>query len=493
MLAFLNDKLVQELKELLSTRVEEREDLEYKQILDVSNPRMIMSFTKLMMSMANTKGGYIVIGVNDQLEPIGLPDTFHIDEKELYNRINKYCSPHIKFDYREVYLDIQGVRKKFAIILVKESKEIIVAAKSDYYSVGEKTKPAINEGQVWIRQGSLSVLASVKELRALLQAKSSRSISSSRIAWPWPRSHYTESGDLNQILKTRMGELLDDFGVILEKEANKAGIDIFVFPLYRPFNLIGALTADEVIYVVSPHVGVVPTLMWLDWRDASAPLKGHDLSQAVRRDLGWSSIVIFTFPKSLLYMTFTERAVFLQKVAEQSVGAVISEAERQARIVTPDPIFRGRDFLLEEDLCFVVMPFREPFFRIYDKCIKPTLEDLSLRVLKADDIFTPNPIIEDIWEYINKARLIIVDVTGRNPNVFYELGRAHTVGKPTLILTQNLNDIPFDLQYLRFLQYVDNEQGWEKLRNDLKRMVLSILEKQEISNEKKGKNAKDGQ
>jgi len=117
----------------------------------------------------------------------------------------------------------------------------------------------------------------------------------------------------------------------------------------------------------------------------------------------------------------------------------------------------------DKKLCFVLMPFRPNFERLYKDHIKPTIEKVGYEVIKANDLFTTSPIIEDIWEQINKSSLVVADVTGKNANVFYELGLAHTVGKDTIIITQNDDDVPFDLKHLRYFKYNDNEQGWKNL------------------------------
>lgn len=296
----------------------------------------------------------------------------------------------------------------------------------------------------------------------------------SKVAWS---GIFRGGGNLDEKFQTQMRGLLDDFGIVLEKESNKARINIFVFPLYREFNLLGALTADEVLYAIAPSVGGLPTFSWLDWQDMVNPPKGRDLANAVIRELGWTPVSTLSFPRFLLDKEFEERAPVVQKVAKQWVKDVISEAERQARIVKLRPIFKGRDFLVEEDLCFVLMPFREQFLRIYDDHIRPTLEEIGLRVMKSDDLFTTTEIIEDIWEYINKARIIVADVTGRNGNVFYELGLAHTVGKSVIILTQEESDVPFDLRHLRYFKYTDNEEGWKTLRRNLRNAAMAVLGK----------------
>lgn len=294
----------------------------------------------------------------------------------------------------------------------------------------------------------------------------------SKVAWP---GISRGGGNLDRVLQGQMHDLLDDFGIALEDEANKFKINIFVFPIFREFNLVGALTSNEVLFAISPNIGGLPTFSWIDWQDKINPPKGRDLANIVVRDLGWTPVSTLLFSRDLLGKKYNERSSFLQTIAKEWVNSVISEAERQARIVKIHPIFKGRDFLVEESLCFVLMPFRDQFRRIYNDHIKTTLVSIGLKVLKSDDIFTTTEIIEDIWEYINKASIIVADVTGRNGNVFYELGIAHTVGKPVIILTQDENDIPFDLRHLRYFKYSDNEEGWKALRENLKNATLSVL------------------
>jgi len=86
---------------------------------------------------------------------------------------------------------------------------------------------------------------------------------------------------------------------------------------------------------------------------------------------------------------------------------------------------------------------------------------------RADDFFGARSIMSDVWLAINDAQLIIADCTGRNPNVFYEIGIAHTIGKPTILLTQTLDDIPFDLQHLRCIVYDYTPRGMKQFNEEL--------------------------
>lgn len=108
------------------------------------------------------------------------------------------------------------------------------------------------------------------------------------------------------------------------------------------------------------------------------------------------------------------------------------------------------------DLCFGIMPFDENFNPVWE-AIKATVQEdpFNISCVRSDEVAEPGCIIENVLEYIARARLVIADLTGRNPNVFYELGIAHTC-KPSshvVLLAQTIDDVPFDLRHLRCLVY----------------------------------------
>ncbi|MCK4247638.1 MAG: hypothetical protein KAX04_03775, partial [Methanomicrobia archaeon] len=137
-----------------------------------------------------------------------------------------------------------------------------------------------------------------------------------------------------------------------------------------------------------------------------------------------------------------------------------------------DPYITVKDFFLsarkevkEKKSCFVLMPFKKEQNEIYKSVIKPTVEKNGYICLRADDIYKSTPIMEDILESIKKANIIIADLTGRNPNVFYELGMAHIIKYPerVILLTKSDEDIPFDLASFRHIKYDNTMAGAKKL------------------------------
>ena len=105
---------------------------------------------------------------------------------------------------------------------------------------------------------------------------------------------------------------------------------------------------------------------------------------------------------------------------------------------------------------FVLMPFDEEFDVVYNDFLKPvfeSVEDTQFQVARADDIGNPRSIINEIVVQIAQSDLVIADLTGSNPNVFYELGLAHALRRPVILLTQDIEDVPFDLRTYMTLEY----------------------------------------
>lgn len=113
---------------------------------------------------------------------------------------------------------------------------------------------------------------------------------------------------------------------------------------------------------------------------------------------------------------------------------------------------------------FVLMPFHEDFNDIYHVGIKETAIGLGFVCERVDEQIYQESMLEQIYRQIDLADVIIADMTGKNPNVFYEVGYAHAKGKLVILLTADSADIPFDLKHHRHIVY---KSSAVKLRNQL--------------------------
>lgn len=138
------------------------------------------------------------------------------------------------------------------------------------------------------------------------------------------------------------------------------------------------------------------------------------------------------------------------------------------------PFWNKPDIQLQTDV-FVIMPFKNEFDFIYKNQIKKICELNNLTCKRADDIYSSKPIMQDIWSLIYYSKIIIADCSNKNPNVMYELGIAHTLGKKVILITQNIDDIPFDLRHLRHLYYEYVPHSISTFEDELNLAIQSSL------------------
>jgi hypothetical protein len=154
---------------------------------------------------------------------------------------------------------------------------------------------------------------------------------------------------------------------------------------------------------------------------------------------------------------------------EQTLGISFSSSTRN--------LFSDSKLLVKHfPKVFVLMPFIDKLKHVYEKHIKKVFESSHFTIGRADDFFSNGMIMSDIWTAIRNARIIVADCTDRNPNVFYEIGISHTLGKETILISQNINDIPFDLRHLRIIIYKDSRDGLKILEANLKNNISSLFD-----------------
>lgn len=148
--------------------------------------------------------------------------------------------------------------------------------------------------------------------------------------------------------------------------------------------------------------------------------------------------------------------------------------QRPARRVGPKVFQIAEHETIERDLVSVMMPFAAQYDAVYAN-LQGLCADLSKRCLRGDDIWDHEQVMQDVASLIDRSQVVIADCTGRNPNVFYEIGIAHTLGRNVILISQSVDDVPFDLRHLRFVVYLNNGEGLRKLQQDLRQRLLDLL------------------
>jgi hypothetical protein len=132
---------------------------------------------------------------------------------------------------------------------------------------------------------------------------------------------------------------------------------------------------------------------------------------------------------------------------------------RQLRLANAPKLFNAGSLDdVDEKLVSVMMPFDHAFDAVY-QAVQDGAKTLGMACVRADDIWEADAIIQDVVKLLSRSRVVVCDCTGRNANVFYEIGIAHALGRDTILITQSDADIPFDLRHLRYIRYLPNGEG----------------------------------
>lgn len=127
--------------------------------------------------------------------------------------------------------------------------------------------------------------------------------------------------------------------------------------------------------------------------------------------------------------------------------------------------------------CFVMQPFTDVLGSYYDSIFRPAIEQAGLIAIRADDdIFATGKIMDQVWRGIRGATVLVAELTTKNPNVFYELGLAHALEKPVVLVSSNQEDVPFDLRHIRAILYDQSDPFWgQKLIDKIADNIRSAL------------------
>ncbi len=279
-------------------------------------------------------------------------------------------------------------------------------------------------------------------------------------------------GDLDEGLRQQIGQLVNHFDSIVEEVANPRNI--------RRAVVRSRLICNSIIVLDRSHVHVacershgIPTIGYYD--RSSESYSTQDIADAAIWDVGFEDPFVLSIPRSLLGLPEDQQREVLLARAEEWIESESQRVEKLSQLVKIAPIFGPPDFLPDPKLCFVIMPFDEDLDPIYHQIVKPAIEEQGMVSRRADEIHGHQAIMHDVWKSICESRIVIADLTLPNPNVFYELGIAHTVGKPTILLSQKgRSEFPFDVAHLRGIIYENTAAGGQQLRQELSETIRLI-------------------
>jgi nucleoside 2-deoxyribosyltransferase len=123
---------------------------------------------------------------------------------------------------------------------------------------------------------------------------------------------------------------------------------------------------------------------------------------------------------------------------------------------------------------FVIMPFSSEMLDVFILGIRWAAAALGVVAHRADDLQHAGDIVAEVKRAIREYDIVIGDTTGANPNVCYEVGIAHALDRPTLLICRDGEDLPFDLQGINHLKYPNVVELRSKLRSRLDDLLRGL-------------------
>jgi hypothetical protein len=157
-----------------------------------------------------------------------------------------------------------------------------------------------------------------------------------------------------------------------------------------------------------------------------------------------------------------------------AIDSTYSEGLCGLRTNRTEAVFKNIDIQAVRPKCFAIMPFDPQLDSVY-RVIKDVVEQHGMDCLRADERFISEPIIEDVKRQIAAAKLVVVDFTNKNPNVYFEAGLADAWKKPWIVLAQSIHDLAFDVRHLRSIIYSQSDAD-SGLRKNLEQALKEIME-----------------
>lgn len=324
--------------------------------------------------------------------------------------------------------------------------------------------------------------------------------------------YYFEHPYREELSKENLEIILDFLGIFAHNKLENMNID---YPsMFTPFTVVIAKSRDNILGIGLTDDKTTASnkqLMSLIDRNYDVNQLKEKIIRTAHREFGvdikwyatlnYSSILekdtmvskfghiddsIDRFNEFLNDSNYKEFLIALDFSSDELVQSIRIEREN---IMDINPIFKARELSVDQKMIFCALPFTEDRLEIFDDVIKPEIEsEFGMSVIRSGNIFQPNlNIMESIWTYINQAKIVIVDLSDKNPNVFYELGICHTLGKQVITicdqesLEKDYNGkLPFDIGAINTIFYRNRGNGMSELKKALKANIQSVIEERPI-------------
>lgn len=280
------------------------------------------------------------------------------------------------------------------------------------------------------------------------------------------------SGNMSPELQAKVDKLMEEFMAVVDRMVEERHLQKGIARSQLPNNMVAIVDKENLSilaqfrpenrfasYYYNPNVALTP----------------QQAANSAQWEFGLEDPVVIQFPASLLDLDPGQRQKALEKISAQHIDSEFMRLMELLSLMRTRPIFGTRLPELISMSILLLVPHGENKEKNYST-IKEAVLACNLAAEETGDIREGKNAVREMWLSINKAAIIVADLTGPDAGVMYGLGIAHTIGKQTILIyprgSRYLTDIPRTCR----IEYEDSDAGRADLMEQLKGILSSMLQ-----------------
>jgi len=280
------------------------------------------------------------------------------------------------------------------------------------------------------------------------------------------------SGNMSLELQEKADLLLQEFIAIVNSTTDDRHLQRGIVRSQLPCNTV-AILDKESLFIIGQFSTQTRFSSYIYTPESKWSLQ--KINSSAQWEFGFEDPFIIQFPSGLLDQKTNQRHEELGKIASEYIDSEFNRFIGLLSLLRTRPIFGPAPAVMESQSALLLMPIGESERRNYDTIAKAA-DESRMALNLAGDIREGRSIVRDLWISLNKARVVIADLTGPDPGVMYGLGIAHTVGKETILISPQGSNYLKDIPKTQMIEYEDSDEGRTVLEQELFSILSSIMQ-----------------
>jgi len=285
------------------------------------------------------------------------------------------------------------------------------------------------------------------------------------------KGNRTKGGTMSADRQQKVDDLLDEFVTLVNDISDSRHLQRGIARSSLPCSLVAVLDKSSLFILAQlRNQNLSSTYLYTP----ELELVADKAMSAAKWQFGFDDPFVLQFPAQLLNETADGRRGFLQKMAEDHVDSEFLRFRGFLNLLRTKPAFGPAPFAADDNL-LVILASPGPQGTAVSEIVEAAAVSKKMAVRRLDGLKS-KAAVHQAWLSIGQSRLVVADLSSRDPDVYYALGLAHSVGKENILLYLEGSEPPVELPGTRAIAFKNDEKGLAKLSQDAAEVLDSALQ-----------------